>query len=175
MGVTIPGKEVMHHCWSEIEGLLLTVWRLHQLLRGLDGRQRFPHALWRDIESSDKASWEERGLLQRSNGPETVSGRKDQSWESNQLQTDYREAHKDVKGKGRQGLQGNPQKHDWARAEGPQLDMSQPQRQVREIAASGKEIVKRPACGFWGPHHSSLAPWDQVTSSSVSPSNTLER
>lgn len=50
---------------------------------------------------ADKASWEERGLLQRSNGPETVSGRKDQSRESNQLQADYREAHRTVKGKGR--------------------------------------------------------------------------
>lgn len=68
-------------------------------------RLRWPHALWRDAEVADSHGWQERGLLQWSNSPETESNRKDQSWESHQMQADFMEAHRTVKGKEMPGLQ----------------------------------------------------------------------
>lgn len=67
MGVDIPGKEVVPHCWAEIAGLHLTVWRLPQLLRGWGC-----HMHWGGMqEVADNHGWQERGLLQWSNSPET--------------------------------------------------------------------------------------------------------
>lgn len=54
---------------------------------------------------ADSHGWQERGLLQWSNSPKTESNRKDRSWESHQVQVDFMEAHRTVKGKGRPGLQ----------------------------------------------------------------------
>lgn len=43
---------------------------------------------------------------------EVGSSKKDHSWESNQLQADFRQAHRAGKGKGRLSLQGSPWERD---------------------------------------------------------------
>lgn len=54
---------------------------------------------------ADNHGWQERSLLQWSNSPKTGSNRKDQCWESNQVQLDFLEVHRTVKGKGMPSLQ----------------------------------------------------------------------